>query len=64
MQRALLERQADHIEMVLASQKIPGRVFAMTGAPLLLRLPSPDVAHVLIAGHRRQRLGGRLRLIK
>ena len=37
MQRALLERQADHIEMVLASQKVQGRVFAMTVAPRVVR---------------------------
>lgn len=37
MRRALLEQQADTIEMVLASQRVPGRVFAMTVAPRVIR---------------------------
>lgn len=37
MRRAILEQQADTIEMVLASQRVPGRVFSMTVAPRVVR---------------------------
>ncbi|MCC7355550.1 MAG: DNA translocase FtsK [Anaerolineae bacterium] len=37
MRRAALDQQADTIEMVLASQRVPGRVFSMTVAPRVVR---------------------------
>jgi S-DNA-T family DNA segregation ATPase FtsK/SpoIIIE len=37
MDHILLEQQADRIEMALASQKVPARVFAVTVAPRVIR---------------------------